>query len=94
MVGVVMESVGVTLVKGELTGIVRVRKFSQITMANIKQNLLFAFIYSALGLPVAAEALYLFIGILLSPMIAAATMSLSSVSMISNALRLRQAKIS
>lgn len=90
---VAMESAGVTLVRGELTGIVRARKLSQATMANIKQNLFFAFIYNSLGVPVAAGILYPFFGILLSPMIAAAAMSLSSVSVISNALRLRRAKM-
>ncbi len=90
---VAMESAGVTLAKGELTGIVRARKLSQATMANIKQNLFFAFIYNSLGVPVAAGILFPFLGILLSPMIAAAAMSLSSVSVIGNALRLRRAKI-
>ncbi len=91
---VAMESAGVTLVKGDLTGIVRARKLSRATMANIKQNLFFAFFYNSLGVPVAAGALYPFLGILLSPMIAAAAMSLSSVSVIGNALRLRRIKIS
>jgi Cu+-exporting ATPase len=91
---VAMESAGITLVKGDLTGIVRARKLSRATMANIKQNLFFAFIYNALGVPVAAGVLYPFFGILLSPMIAAAAMSLSSVSVIANALRLRQMNIS
>jgi Cu+-exporting ATPase len=90
---VAMESAGITLVKGDLTGIVRARKLSRATMANIKQNLFFAFIYNALGVPVAAGVLYPFFGILLSPMIAAAAMSLSSVSVIANALRLRQMNI-
>jgi len=90
---VAMESAGVTLVKGDLTGIVRARKLSRATMANIQQNLFFAFIYNALGVPVAAGVLYPFLGILLSPMIAAAAMSLSSVSVVGNALRLRRAKI-
>jgi len=90
---VAMESAGVTLVKGDLTGIIRARKLSRATMANIKQNLFFAFIYNALGVPVAAGVLYPFLGILLSPMIAAAAMSLSSVSVIGNALRLRRTKI-
>lgn len=90
---VAMESAGVTLVKGDLTGIVRARKLSRATMANIKQNLFFAFIYNSLGVPVAAGVLYPFFGILLSPMIAAAAMSLSSVSVIGNALRLRRVKI-
>ena len=91
---VAMESAGVTLVKGDLTGIVRAKKLSNATMTNIKQNLFFAFIYNALGVPVAAGVLYPFFGILLSPMIAAAAMSLSSVSVVGNALRLRQMKIS
>ena len=91
---VAMESAGVTLVKGDLTGIVRARKLSRATMANIKQNLFFAFFYNALGVPVAAGVLFPFLGILLSPMIAAAAMSLSSLSVIGNALRLRRIKIS
>lgn len=91
---VAMESAGITLVKGDLTGIVRARKLSRATMANIKQNLFFAFIYNSLGVPVAAGVLYPFFGILLSPIIAAAAMSLSSVSVIGNALRLGRTKIS
>jgi Cu+-exporting ATPase len=90
---VAMESAGVTLVKGDLTGIVRARKLSNATMANIRQNLFFAFIYNSLGVPIAAGVLYPFFGILLSPIIAAAAMSLSSVSVIANALRLRHMKI-
>ena len=90
---VAMESAGITLVKGDLTGIVRARKLSRATMANIKQNLFFAFVYNSLGVPVAAGVLYPFLGILLSPMIAAGAMSLSSVSVVSNALRLRRVKI-
>jgi Cu+-exporting ATPase len=90
---VAMESAGVTLVKGDLTGIVRARRLSRATMANIKQNLFFAFIYNALGVPVAAGILYPSFGILLSPIIAAAAMSLSSVSVVVNALRLRSIKI-
>lgn len=90
---VAMESAGVTLVKGDLTGIVRARKLSRATMTNIKQNLFFAFIYNSLGVPVAAGILYPAFGILLSPMIAAAAMSLSSVSVIGNALRLKTFKI-
>jgi Cu+-exporting ATPase len=90
---VAMESAGVTLVKGDLTGIVRARKLSRATMANIRQNLFFAFVYNALGVPVAAGVLYPFFGLLLSPMIAAAAMSLSSVSVVTNALRLRRVKI-
>ena len=90
---VAMESAGVTLVKGDLTGIVRARHLSRATMANIKQNLFFAFIYNALGVPLAAGILYPNFGILLSPIIAAAAMSLSSVSVVGNALRLRRVKI-
>jgi len=90
---VAMESAGVTLVKGDLTGIVRARRLSRATMANIKQNLFFAFVYNALGVPLAAGVLYPFLGLLLSPMIAAAAMSFSSVSVIANALRLRSARI-
>jgi Cu+-exporting ATPase len=90
---VAMESAGVTLVKGDLTGIVRARRLSRATMANIKQNLFFAFIYNTLGVPIAAGILYPHFGILLSPIIAAAAMSLSSVSVIGNALRLRGVKI-
>jgi P-type Cu+ transporter len=86
---VAMESAGVTLVKGDLRGIVRARRLSQATMRNIKQNLFWAFIYNSLGVPIAAGILYPFFGILLSPMIAAAAMSFSSVSVIGNALRLR-----
>ncbi|TYO99302.1 Cu+-exporting ATPase [Geothermobacter ehrlichii] len=89
---VAMESAGVTLVKGDLTGIVRARKLSRATMANIRQNLFFAFVYNALGVPLAAGVLYPFFGILLSPVVAAAAMSLSSVSVICNALRLRSAR--
>jgi Cu+-exporting ATPase len=84
-----MESAGVTLVKGDLNGIARARRLSAATMTNIRQNLFFAFIYNALGVPVAAGVLYPFLGLLLSPMIAAAAMSFSSVSVIGNALRLR-----
>ena len=90
---VAMESAGVTLVKGELTGIVRARRLSRATMRNIRQNLFFAFIYNSAGVPIAAGILYPVFGMLLSPMIAAAAMSFSSVSVISNALRLRRAKI-
>lgn len=86
---VAIESAGITLVKGDLNGIVRARKLSEATMNNIRQNLFFAFAYNAVGVPVAAGILYPAFGILLSPMIAAAAMSLSSVSVISNALRLR-----
>jgi Cu+-exporting ATPase len=87
---VAMESAGVTLVRGDLRGIARARRLSRATMHNIRQNLFFAFIYNALGVPIAAGALYPAFGLLLSPMIAAAAMSLSSVSVISNALRLRR----
>ena len=90
---VAMESAGVTLVKGDLRGIVRARRLSQATMANIRQNLFFAFIYNSLGVPVAAGLLYPFFGILLSPIIAAAAMSFSSVSVIMNALRLRKIRL-
>ncbi len=90
---VAMESADVTLVKGDLRGILRARRLSQETMKNIRQNLFFAFIYNALGVPIAAGVLYPVFGILLSPMIAAAAMSFSSVSVIANALRLRLAKI-
>jgi P-type Cu+ transporter len=90
---VAMESAGITLVKGDLAGLVRARRLSEATMRNIKQNLFFAFVYNALGVPVAAGILYPFIGLLLSPMIAAAAMSLSSVSVIGNALRLRTASL-
>jgi Cu+-exporting ATPase len=90
---VAMESAGVTLVKGDLRGIARARRLSRITMRNIKQNLFFAFIYNALGVPVAAGVLYPFFGILLSPIFAAAAMSFSSVSVIGNALRLRRARL-
>lgn len=86
---VAMESAGVTLVKGDLGGIVRAQQLSRATMTNIRQNLFFAFIYNAIGIPVAAGVLYPFFGLLLNPMIAAAAMSFSSVSVISNALRLR-----
>ena len=90
---VAMESAGVTLVKGDLNGIVRARALSAATMSNIRQNLLFAFIYNAAGVPIAAGALYPVFGLLLSPMLAAAAMALSSVSVIGNALRLRTVKI-
>ena len=87
---VAMESAGATLVKGDLRGIVRARRLSRITLRNIKQNLFFAFIYNAAGVPIAAGVLYPFLGVLLSPMIAAVAMSFSSVSVIANALRLRR----
>jgi P-type Cu+ transporter len=91
--GVAIESAGVTLIGGDLGGIVRARRLSRITLANIRQNLIFAFGYNALGVPIAAGALYPIAGILLSPMLAAAAMSLSSVCVIANALRLRRARI-
>jgi len=90
---VAMESAGVTLVQGDLRGIVRARRLSRVTMGNIKQNLFFAFAYNALGVPIAAGVLYPSFGVLLSPMIAAAAMSFSSVSVVANALRLRQARM-
>jgi Cu+-exporting ATPase len=90
---VAMESAGVTLVKGDLGGIVRARRLSRATMRNIKENLFFAFVYNALGVPVAAGVLYPFFGLLLSPIIAAAAMSFSSVSVVGNALRLRRARV-
>jgi Cu+-exporting ATPase len=90
---VAIESAGVTLVKGDLRGIVRARKLSRATMANIKQNLFFAFVYNALGVPIAAGVAYPVFGLLLSPMIAAAAMSFSSVSVIANSLRLRRLQI-
>jgi Cu+-exporting ATPase len=86
---VAIESAGVTLVKGDLRGVVRAIRLSRATMKNIRQNLFFAFVYNALGVPLAAGILYPFVGILLSPMIAAAAMTFSSVSVIGNALRLR-----
>ncbi len=90
---VAIESAGITLLRGDLTGIVRARRLSQATMRNIRQNLFFAFVYNALGVPVAAGVLYPFFGILLSPMIAAAAMALSSVSVIANASRLRVVRL-
>ncbi len=90
---VAMETGGITLIKGDLRGIVKARRLSQHTMSNIRQNLFFAFFYNALGVPLAAGVLYPFFGILLSPMIAAAAMSFSSVSVIGNSLRLRSAKL-
>jgi Cu+-exporting ATPase len=90
---VAMESAGVTLVKGDLLGIVRARMLSRATMGNIKQNLFFAFVYNTLGVPVAAGVLYPFFGILLSPILAAAAMSFSSVSVVGNALRLHRVKL-
>jgi Cu+-exporting ATPase len=90
---VAMESAGVTLVKGDLRGIVRARRLSRATMKNIRQNLFFAFVYNTIGVPIAAGVLYPAFGLLLSPMIAAAAMSFSSVSVIANALRLRTVDI-
>ena len=90
---VAMESAGITLVKGDLRGIVRARRLSKATMRNIKQNLFWAFIYNTLGVPIAAGVLYPFFGILLSPVFAAAAMSFSSVSVVANSLRLRKVKI-
>ena len=90
---IAMESAGITLIKGDLRGIVKARRLSRATMRNIKQNLFFAFIYNSLGVPIAAGVLYPFLGILLSPMIAATAMSFSSVSVITNALRLKRTKL-
>jgi P-type Cu+ transporter len=90
---IAMETGGITLVKGDLVGIVRARKLSQATMRNIRQNLFFAFLYNSLGVPIAAGVLYPFFGLLLSPILAAAAMSLSSVSVITNSLRLRKLKL-
>jgi Cu+-exporting ATPase len=90
---VAMESAGITLVKGDLRGIVRARRLSRATMRNIRQNLFFAFVYNILGVPIAAGVLYPFTGLLLNPMIAAAAMSFSSVSVIGNALRLRRVEL-
>ena len=90
---VAIESAGVTLVKGDLRGIVKALRLSRHTMRNIRQNLFFAFAYNALGIPIAAGALYPALGLLLSPMIASAAMSFSSVSVIGNALRLRSTDI-
>jgi Cu+-exporting ATPase len=90
---VAMESAGVTLLKGDLLGIVRARRASRATMRNIRQNLFFAFVYNVAGIPLAAGVLYPFFGLLLSPIVAAAAMALSSVSVITNSLRLRGARI-
>ena len=90
---VAMESAGITLVKGDLRGLVRARRLSRATMRNIRENLIWAFVYNVLGVPIAAGALYPFFGILLSPMIASAAMSFSSVSVIGNALRLRRVEL-
>ena len=87
---VAIESAGITLLKGDLTGIVRARRLSAATMRNIRQNLFFAFVYNAAGVPIAAGVLYPVFGLLLSPVIAAAAMALSSVSVVANALRLRR----
>jgi Cu+-exporting ATPase len=90
---VAMESADITLLKGDLRGILRARKLSRETMKNIRQNLFFAFIYNIVGVPIAAGILYPFFGLLLSPMIASAAMTFSSVSVIVNALRLRGIKL-
>ena len=90
---IAMESADITLVKGDLRGIARARKLSHLAMNNIRQNLFFAFIYNGVGVPLAAGILYPFTGLLLSPMIAAAAMSFSSVSVISNSLRLRNIRL-
>ncbi len=90
---VAMESAGITLVRGDLRGIARARRLSRATMTNIRQNLFFAFIYNVLGVPIAAGILYPFVGLLLSPMIASAAMTFSSVSVIGNALRLKRAAL-
>jgi Cu+-exporting ATPase len=90
---VAIESAGVTLIKGDLAAIARARALSAATMRNIRQNLFFAFVYNALGVPVAAGVLYPVLGLLLSPVIAAAAMALSSVSVIANALRLRAVRV-
>jgi Cu+-exporting ATPase len=90
---IAMESAGVTLVKGDLRGIVRARLLSRAAMRNIKQNLFWAFVYNSIGVPIAAGILYPFFGILLSPIIAAAAMSFSSVSVVGNALRLKRLKL-
>ncbi len=90
---VAMESAGVTLVGGDLAGVVRARRLSRATMRNIRQNLVLAFVYNALGVPIAAGVLYPVFGLLLSPVVAAAAMSLSSVSVVGNALRLRAVRL-
>jgi Cu+-exporting ATPase len=90
---VAMESAGLVLVKGDLRGIVRARRLSRAAMRNIRQNLFFAFVYNVLGVPVAAGVLYPWLGVLLSPMLASAAMSVSSLSVIGNALRLRRAQL-
>jgi Cu+-exporting ATPase len=88
-----MQSASVTLVRGDLLGVARARELSRKTMRNIRQNLFFAFVYNSAGVPIAAGILYPFFGVLLSPMIAAAAMSFSSVSVIGNALRLRNLRL-
>jgi Cu+-exporting ATPase len=90
---VAMESASMTLVKGDLRAVLRARRLSQATMRNIRQNLFFAFVYNILGVPIAAGVLYPFFGLLLSPMIASAAMTFSSVSVIANALRLRKTEL-
>jgi Cu+-exporting ATPase len=90
---VAIESGSVTLVKGDLRGIVKAIRLSRATMRNVKQNLFFAFVYNALGVPIAAGVLYPFFGLLLSPIFAGAAMAMSSVSVVTNALRLRRAKL-
>jgi Cu+-exporting ATPase len=90
---VAIQSAGITLVKGDLRGVVRARRLSRMTMWNIRENLFFAFIYNMLGVPIAGGVLYPFIGLLLNPMIASAAMTFSSVSVISNALRLRKVEL-
>jgi Cu+-exporting ATPase len=90
---VAMQSAGITLVRGDLRGIVTARRLSRATLANIRQNLFWAFLYNAVGIPIAAGVLYPWLGWLLSPMIAAAAMSLSSVTVVTNALRLRNVRL-
>ncbi len=90
---VAMESAGITLLSGDLRGIAKARRMSRATMRNIRQNLFFAFFYNCLGVPIAAGVLYPFFGILLSPMLAAAAMTFSSLSVVSNALRLRRVQL-
>ena len=90
---VALQSAGITLLKGDLEGILRARKLSQATMRNIRQNLFFAFIYNSIGVPIAAGVLYPVFGLLLSPILAAAAMSFSSVSVITNSLRLRKIRL-
>ena len=90
---VAMQSAGIVLLKGDLRGIVRARRLSHATLANVRENLFWAFLYNALGIPVAAGVLYPWLGWLLSPMVAAAAMSLSSVTVVANALRLRRARL-